>query len=215
MTTVANQIKSGQIEIGLAIGVESMSLKYEVSHIPRHSLSCLSSANGGVPSASEEILACQPSRDNLMPMGWTSESITSDHNISREDMDAFAAASFQRAEAAVDAGKFSDEIVPFSALVSYPNGSNQTITVSHDEGLRRGTTPQALAKLRPAFSQWSPGYTTGGNASQVTDGVAAVILMRRDKAEALGLEILGKWVTTRIAGSERKKHLGCLLTLSD
>jgi acetyl-CoA acyltransferase 1 len=65
--------------------------------------------------------------------------------------------------------------------------------------------------LRPAFPQWSPGYTTGGNASQVTDGVAAVMLMRRYKAEALGLEILGKWVTTRIAGVEHKIDTGACL----
>jgi acetyl-CoA acyltransferase 1 len=150
-----------------------------------------------------------------MPMGWTSESITSDHNISRGDMDAFAAASFQRAEAAVDAGRFADEMIPFSIRQKSAHGPDQTLTVSHDEGLRRGTTPQALEKLRPAFPQWSPGYTTGGNASQVTDGVAAVMLMRRDKAEALGLEILGKWVTTRIAGMGHENIHRHLLTLSN
>jgi acetyl-CoA acyltransferase 1 len=71
--------------------------------------------------------------------------------------------------------------------------------VSKDDGIRPGTTAEALGKIRPAFPQWG-NYTTGGNASQVTDGAAAVLLMTRRKAEELGLKILAKHVTTAVAG---------------
>jgi acetyl-CoA acyltransferase 1 len=135
-----------------------------------------------------------------MPMGWTSENVAGDFGISREEMDAVAAASFQRAERAQKAGFFANEIIPITVNVKGPDGSVTTKVISQDDGIRAGTTAAALGKIRPAFPQWQPSQTTGGNASQVTDGAAAVLLMKRSKAEALGVKILGKHVATAVTG---------------
>ncbi len=123
-----------------------------------------------------------------MPMGWTSENVALDFDISREEMDEAAALSFQRAEHAQKAGWFAHEIVPFTAYINDPaTGKRTTKVITEDDGIRYGTTKDALGKIRPAFPQWGRAATTGGNASQVTDGAAAVLLMRRGKAEELGL----------------------------
>lgn len=135
-------------------------------------------------------------------MGWTSENVASDFDISREDMDDFAARSFQRAERADKAGYFSREIVPFTAYKKDPATSERTkIIISKDDGIRYGTTKETLAKIKGAFPQWGKAQTTGGNASQVTDGAAAVLLMTRRKAESLGLKILGKHISTVVTGT--------------
>jgi len=97
VTTIASEIRAGQIDVGLAVGVESMSWNPDV----------------GPEGASDEVRACGAASDALQPMGWTSENVAREFNISREDMDAFAAKSFQRAEAADKAGYFAKEIVPF------------------------------------------------------------------------------------------------------
>jgi acetyl-CoA acyltransferase 1 len=136
-----------------------------------------------------------------MPMGWTSENVASDFDISRADMDAFAAASFQRAEHAEKSGYFKAEIVPFHAYVKDPaTGKRSKVIVDKDDGIRYGTTAESLASIRSAFPQWGRSQTTGGNASQITDGAAAVMLMTRREAENLGVDILGKWVSTHVAG---------------
>lgn len=133
-------------------------------------------------------------------MGWTSENVAMDFGISREEQDAYAAISFQRAEHAQRSGYFDKEIVPFSVFTKDEKTGERSIQViSKDDGLRYGTTREALSKIRPAFPQWG-GTTTGGNASQITDGAAAVLLMTRRKAEELGLRILGKHVSTAVAG---------------
>ena len=134
-------------------------------------------------------------------MGWTSENVAHEFNISREDMDDFAAKSFQRAEAADRAGHFAKEIVPFTSYQKDPvTGNRRKVIVSKDDGIRYGTTKATLLKIRPAFPQWTPSQTTGGNASQITDGAAAVLLMTRSKAEDLGLRILAKYANTAITG---------------
>ena len=134
-------------------------------------------------------------------MGWTSENVAAEFDVSRAEMDEFAALSFQRAERADKAGVFTNEIVPFTAFVNDPDtGKRTTKIVTKDDGIRYGTTKDSLAKVRPAFPQWGKGQTTGGNASQITDGAAAVMLMRRSKAEELGVQILGKHATTAVAG---------------
>ena len=136
-----------------------------------------------------------------MPMGWTSENVVGDYSISREEMDEFAALSYQRAERAQKAGLFEAEIVPFTTPVIDPKtGQRSTQVITKDDGIRYGTTKESLLKIRPAFPQWGPSRTTGGNASQITDGAAAVLLMRRSKAEELGLKILGKHITTAVTG---------------
>lgn len=134
-------------------------------------------------------------------MGWTSENVAAEFNISREEQDDYAATSFQRAEVAQKAGYFAQEIVPFAVYQNDPStGERRRVVVTEDDGIRRGTTKEALQKIRPAFPQWGKATTTGGNASQITDGAAAVLLMSRRKAEELGLTILAKHITTAVAG---------------
>ncbi|THH14362.1 hypothetical protein EW146_g5957 [Bondarzewia mesenterica] len=185
VTSIANQIRAGQISVGLAIGVESMS----------------ANPDQGPDPASEEI-SCHPTAsDSLQPMGWTSENVAGDFNISREDMDEFAAISFQRAERADKAGFFKDEIVSFTVFKKDPKTDERTkVVISKDDGIRSGTKKETLGKIRAAFPQWPPAQTTGGNASQITDGAAAVLLMTRKKAEELGQPILAKYITTSVAG---------------
>lgn len=185
VTTIANEIRAGQIDVGLAVGVESMSWNPDV----------------GPAGAADDIKSCGPASDALQPMGWTSENVAGEFNISREDMDDFAAKSFQRAEAADRAGYFAKEIVPFDSYQNDPGtGARKKVTVSRDDGIRYGTTKATLLKIKSAFPQWSPSRTTGGNASQITDGAAAVLLMTRQKAEDLGLRILAKYVNMAVTG---------------
>ncbi|KAG8891775.1 hypothetical protein FRC00_013121, partial [Tulasnella sp. 408] len=182
VTTVANQIKAGQIDVGLAVGVESMSANPDM----------------GAPHLSEEISAHSTAKDCKEPMGWTSENVANDFAVTREEMDQWAAASFQRASHAQLAGFFKSEIVPIDAFSGAPGSKERTkIVVTEDDGIRHGTTAEGLSKIRSAFPQWG-GKTTGGNASQITDGAAAVLLMRRSKAEELGLKVIAKWVTTTV-----------------
>ncbi|PFH54817.1 hypothetical protein AMATHDRAFT_134047 [Amanita thiersii Skay4041] len=185
VATIANQIKGGQIEIGLAMGVESMS----------------ENPDQGGPSQSELIAVHAQAKDCRERMGWTSENVAEEFNVTREEQDAFAAESFQRAEIAERHGLFTKEIVPFTVFMKDPKtGERKLVEVTKDDGIRYGTTQQSLSKIRAAFPQWGKGTTTGGNASQVTDGAAAVLLMTRKKAEELGLGILAKYVTTTVTG---------------
>lgn len=160
-----------------------------------------SSPDFGWKPRSEALQQTEAGQVCAMPMGWTSENVAGDFNISREEMDEFAALSYQRAERAQKAGLFEAEIVPITTpIVDARTGERSTKVVTKDDGIRYGTTQQSLLKIRPAFPQWSPSQTTGGNASQITDGAAAVLLMKRSKAEELGLKVLGKHVTTAVTG---------------
>lgn len=148
----------------------------------------------------EEVLKhSQEARDCMEAMGWTSENVARDFGLTREVIDEYAAESFRRAEAAQMAGWFDDEIVPVTTKVKGPDGELKTVTLTKDEGIRPGTTAAALGKIRAAFPQWGP-ITTGGNASQVTDGASAVVLMKRSKAIQLGLPVLAKYVGSTVAG---------------
>ncbi|OAR00036.1 hypothetical protein LLEC1_02159 [Akanthomyces lecanii] len=161
---------------------------------------CSMSAPGAPPFPfNEEVMENQEVQDSLEPMGWTSENVAADFNITREKMDEYAAESFQRAERAQKAGWFDDEIVPIKAKVEDKDGNITEITVTKDEGIRPGTTKEGLAKVRAAFPQWGE-TTTGGNASQVTDGAAAILLMKRSTAIKLGQPILAKYVGSTVAG---------------
>ena len=151
---IANQIAEGSIEIGVAVGAESMSAGGDRLEKPFH----------------EEILKTQEAADCLQPMGQTSENVGADFGISREEMDRYAVESFRRAEAAQKAGWFDDEIVPIVTKIKDPKtGEEKEVTLTTDEGIRPGTTYEGLSKVRAAFPQFGP-RTTGGNASQVTDG---------------------------------------------
>jgi acetyl-CoA acyltransferase 1 len=121
------------------------------------------------PFDSQVISASQEAADATQSMGWTSENVARDFAISREEIDRFAAESFRRAEAAQKAGWFDDEIVPIATKVKGKDGAEKEVVLDRDEGIRYGTTFEALNRIRAAFPQWGPA-TTGGNASQLTDG---------------------------------------------
>lgn len=181
--SVANQIQAGEIDCGLAVGAESMT-----NHV-----AAPTSFSPEVEGASQQAADCK------MPMGWTSENVAGDFNISRERMDTFAARSQQRAAAAQKSGKFDAEILPITVPVT-SGGERSYATISQDDGIRDNSTPEALGKVKPAFPQWPPAQTTGGNASQLTDGAAGVLLMRRSLARKLGKRALAKYVATAVSG---------------
>jgi acetyl-CoA acyltransferase 1 len=131
--------------------------------------------------------------------GITSENVAKKYNISRRAQDEFAASSYQKAEAAQKNGYFDEEIYPLTVKVVDPKtGNESSVTVKKDDGVRPGTTVEVLGKLRPAFAK--DGSTHAGNASQVSDGAAAVILARRSVAEKHGLPIIGKFVSATVVG---------------
>jgi acetyl-CoA acyltransferase len=137
-----------------------------------------------------------------MSMGHTAEQVAKKYGISREDQDAFAVRSHQKAAKAIREGKFVDEIVPVDVTIrSFGNDNKlieKTIQFSQDEGVRPDTNLQTLAKLRPAFS--ITGSVTAGNASQTSDGAAAVMVMDREKAESLGLKPMAKFRSFAVGG---------------
>jgi len=119
-------------------------------------------------------------------MGITAENLVDKYGISREEQDAFAAASQQKAVAAIEGGRFADEITP----ILIPQRKGDPVAFATDEQPRAGTTAESLGKLKPAFKK--DGSVTAGNASSLNDGAAAVILMSAEKAKALGLPVLAK-----------------------
>lgn len=134
-----------------------------------------------------------------VPMGKLSEDMAKDLNISRASQDAFAAGSYAKATEAQQKGLFKDEIVPLKVKWEDPkSGEVKEIVVDKDDGIRPGTTAETLGKMRPAFAK--DGSIHAGNASQISDGAAAVLLMRRSTAEKLGQTIIGKFVCASIAG---------------
>lgn len=128
----------------------------------------------------------------------TSENVATEYGISREEQDAFSAHSHQKAAIAQKAGHFKEEIVPCEVITLDKEGNEKKIIVDQDEGIRATSTAEGLGKLKPAFSP--TGSTTAGNASQISDGAAAVLLMKRKTALKLNLPILGKYVTACAVG---------------
>ncbi|RMZ80156.1 hypothetical protein DV737_g3055, partial [Chaetothyriales sp. CBS 132003] len=201
VTSIGNLISSGQIDVGVAAGMESMTRNYGSRAIPVHVWDGL--RNG----ADKEV------RDCIMPMGLTSENVATRYGISRADQDAFAVESHGRASHAQRTGLFDGEIVPVEVQQTElpPKGSENdaavlaqlktsTVVVDKDDGIRHDISLEKIAKLRPAFSQH--GSSTAGNSSQVSDGAAATLLIRRSTAHSLGLtaSIIGKWVATQTVG---------------
>lgn len=173
---VANKIICGQIDVGLALGVESMTKNY---------------APGALGKISPELKSNKESRKCLIPMGFTNENVAHKFGITREEQDMFALRSFQKAEKALNDEAFKDEIIP----IKLPDGS----IVELDEGPRKGMTIDTLQNLKPVFIK-DKGVTTAGNASQISDGVAGVLLMRRSVAMKHGYEIIGKYVAFQAVG---------------
>lgn len=181
---IANQIRSGMIEVGIGAGVESMSTQY----------------GPGAVAEFSELLESHPEAANCkVPMGVLSEKMAKDRGITRTSQDAFAAASFQKAVKAQAAGLFKEEIVPLKVKFEDPkSGETKEIVVDRDDGIRDGVTAESLGKIRAAFAK--DGSIHAGNASQVSDGAAAVLMMKRSTAEKLGQPILGKFVAASIVG---------------
>ncbi|MCJ1320783.1 3-ketoacyl-CoA thiolase with broad chain length specificity [Xylographa vitiligo] len=181
---IANAIKTGMIDIGIGSGVESMSLQY----------------GPGAVTEFSELLDSHPEAKNCkVPMGVLSEQMAKDRHISRDLQDAFAARSYQRALKAQQAGKFDEEIAPLEVKYIDPKTDEEKIvTVSKDDGIRPGITAEILGKIRPAFAK--DGSIHAGNASQISDGAAAVLLMKRSTAERLGQKIIGKFVQSAVVG---------------
>ena len=131
-------------------------------------------------------------------MGNTAENIANQYSFTREEQDAFAAGSQQKAEAAQKAGKFNDEIIP----IEIPQRRRDPVVFSEDEFPRHGTTAESLGKLRAAFAK--DGTVTAGNASGINDGAAAVVVMTASKAQELGLEPMAKIVSYASTGVDPK-----------
>jgi acetyl-CoA acetyltransferase family protein len=128
-------------------------------------------------------------------MGETAENVAAQWGVSRERQDAFAIESQRRTAAAVEAGRFDDQLVP----ISIPQRKGDPIVVARDEHPRPETTPEALAKLRPAFAK-DGGSVTAGNSSGINDGASAVLLVEADRARRLGLTPMARVVSTAVAG---------------
>jgi acetyl-CoA acyltransferase len=141
--------------------------------------------------------------DVYLTTGLVAENHAREAAVSREEQDAFALASHQKAVAAIDAGRFKDEIVPLEVRVAANGSASKTITFDVDEGPRRDTSLEALAKLRPAFHV--KGTVTAGNSSQTSDGAAAVVVMSGDRAKSLGLVPLARFVAFATAGVEPER----------
>ncbi len=132
-------------------------------------------------------------------MGQLSEKMAKDRNITRLAQDSFAASSFQKAVVAQQEGLFDEEIAPQTVYWENPKtGEKEQITVTKDDGVRTGITPESLSKIRAAFAK--DGSIHAGNASQVSDGAAAVLLMKRSTAERLNQKIVGKYVAASVVG---------------
>ncbi|MGV4965376.1 acetyl-CoA C-acetyltransferase [Priestia aryabhattai] len=181
----AERIMLGQAKAVLAGGAESMSF------VPMF---------GNVARPNVQLVENAP--EYYMGMGHTAEQVAMKYGISREDQDAFAVRSHQKAAKALQEGKFNDEIVPVEVTLRKVDENNklreQKLMFSQDEGVRPGTTADVLGKLRPAFSV--KGSVTAGNSSQTSDGAASVFLMDKEQAEAEGLKPLLKFRSFAVGG---------------
>ncbi len=140
--------------------------------------------------------------DFYLSMGLTAEAVANEYKVSREDQDAFALASHQKAKQAIDNGHFKKGILPIEVTETYLNENNKkatrNFTVDTDEGVRADTTLEALAKLKPAFAL--KGSVTAGNSSQTSDGASFVVVMSERLMQSLGLKPIGRLVNCAVAG---------------
>lgn len=177
-------VLSGMADCVVAGGVESMSMVPMGGHKPAMNLA---------------LLDQRP--EVYLGMGLTAERLAAKHQITREQQDAFALRSHQRGAAAQDAGHFDAEIVPVPVRVDARKGTkieSQTVMFSKDELVRRDTSMDVLARLKPAFLQG--GTVTAGNSSPMSDGASAVVVMSETRARELGLEPLATFVTYAVTG---------------
>ncbi len=180
----AAAIQAGQSEVMLAGGVESMSF------LPM---------SGHNPSPNAQLVETRPGA--YVGMGMTAENVANKYNISRNDQDEFAFRSHQRAAAAQDAGKFDAEIIAVPVRKDVVTGTKikaQTVNFDKDELIRRDANLADMAKVRPAFK--ATGSVSAANSSPFSDGAAAVLLMSGEKAAALGIKPLAKFLGFAVAG---------------
>lgn len=187
ISMAANAIKVGEADCILAGGVETMSM------VPM-------GGNLNVPNVE---LGCHKDPRAMTAMGNTAENLAVQYNISREEQDAFALDSHRKAIRAQDEGRFDEQIIPVDAVKYRMNHETGHVekykeTFKVDEGVRRGLTLEALAKLKTVFKKG--GTVTAGNASQMNDAAACVILMSADKAKELGLKPIAKFLGFEVAG---------------
>lgn len=175
IATAAERVMLGYADVMLGGGAESMSI------VPM---------GGNIQKPSPNLVESKV--EAYTPMGITAENVAQRFNISREDQDKFAVSSHAKATSAIKEGRFKEEIHPIDVIDRYVDENNQVqekvVTFDTDEGVRPGTTEEALANLRPVFAH--NGSVTAGNSSQTNDGAAAAVIMSREKAESLGLEPL-------------------------
>ncbi|MFQ5638132.1 MAG: thiolase family protein [bacterium] len=180
----AQSILSGMNDCVVAGGLESMSM------VPM---------SGYKFSSNPRVVDTRP--ELYISMGLTAENVAQKYNISRAEQDEFALSSHEKAAAAQDAHRFEDEIIPVPVRVDRWHGAkvvSETITFAQDELIRRDSTPEQMAKLKPAFKLG--GSVTPGNSSPFSDGAAAVVLMSSSKARELGIQPLARFVSFAAAG---------------
>ena len=184
----AQGVMSGAYDVVIAAGVENM------SRVPMGA----SVANGPGMGFGPTMIKRYESAGGLVPQGISAELICDRWGISREDMDAFAVQSHQRAARATAEGRFQNEIVPVMGA------DGQLVTA--DEGIRGESTLESLGKLKPAFIP-ETGRVTAGNSSQITDGASAVLIMSEEMAKALGLRPRARFVSFALAGADPRLML--------
>lgn len=181
VSIAAERIMLGQIDVAIAGGTESMSM------VPM---------SGNKFSAAPEAMEDVP--EVYTPMGTTAENVAAKFDVSRSDQDQFAYESHQKAVQGWEKGFLAGEVIGIETRVVDKDGNWQDITADKDDGPRPDTSAEILGKLRPAFNP--KGTVTAGNASPLTDGAAAVVLMSKEKADELGLEPLGYYRGLQVAG---------------
>lgn len=196
VVSATHALGDGWGNVMIAGGSESMSRAPYVISKPEKGFAT------GMPDAADTVLGWRlvnPEMERLYPpitLGMTAEEVAAKYDVSREDQDLFALSSHQKATAAVEAGKFDDEIVPVDAPTDVRRRS--TVTITSDEGPRPDTTLEALAKLPPVFKE--DGTVTAGNSSPMNDGAAALLLSTEDGLQRHGLTPLARIVSSGAAG---------------
>jgi acetyl-CoA acyltransferase len=181
----ADRIATGGADVIVAGGLETMSM------IPM---------GGNVLRPNPHLVDTYP--DYYLNMGLTAENLAKKYEITREQADEFSLGSHQKAAAAIKAGKFQDEIVPFTVRIDELDEKGRVrrkeVVFDMDEGVRYDASPEGFAKLKPAFH--TKGTVTAGNSSQMSDGAAATVVMSADKAKELGIAPLARFVSFATAG---------------
>ncbi|EJD55494.1 putative 3-ketoacyl-CoA thiolase B, partial [Auricularia subglabra TFB-10046 SS5] len=174
--SIVNDIRAGEAKLGIAVGVESMSLH------PRPT-----------PQVSATVGANALADDCIQPMGWTNEMVAQHFKLSREKQDEYALRSHERAIKASASGIFAEEILRLRI--------GEAI-MDTDDTVRPGVTLEGLSKLKPAFTDWGGACTTAGNASGIGDGAAVLVITTRANAEKENMQVIAKWGGCVVAGVE-------------